>query len=243
MRFLFWIAGSLTLLPLSAQSTAALAVRNLVLQQDESVVEFDVVNQSSKPVHAWTMAITAKRNSAPPQVEFLLTSESCSRDATGPLGAAETRHCRASLRSASGGPILEAAPRVTAVLFEDGSVEGDVATLERQAAERAMRVRIRQYWLDRFHEACAEGVPPADQLKKFAAIVREPGTAQPVDLAADAGFVREHRWVEQFVANAVQQTEAHNLDAGTTVRGMGAELERRVKIAQEAAALFPAKKT
>ena len=230
----------MTLLPLSAQSTAALAVRNLVLQQDESFVEFDVVNQSSKPVHAWTMAITAKRNSAPPQVEFLLTSESCSRDAAGPLGAAEARHCRASLRSASGSPILEAAPRVTAVLFEDGSAEGDIASLDRQTSERAMRVRIRQYWLDRFHEACAEGVPLADQLKKFAAVVREP---PPADLAADAGFLREQRWVEQFVSNAVQQTEAHNLDAGTTLRGMGSELERRVKIAQAAAALFPARKT
>ena len=63
MRFPLWIiAGSLTLLPLSAQSTAALTVRNLVLQQDESIVEFDVVNQASKPLHAWTLAITEKLN-------------------------------------------------------------------------------------------------------------------------------------------------------------------------------------
>jgi len=242
MRFPLWIvAGSLTLLPLSAQSAAALAVRNLVLQQDESVVEFDVTNQGSKPVHAWTMAITAKRNSTPPQVEFLLTSESCSRDATGPLAAAETRHCRASLRSANGSPILEAAPRVTAVIFEDGSAEGDLAALDRQTVDRAMRVRIRQFWLDRFREACAEGVPPGDQLKKFAAIVN--ASTPPADMAADAGFVREQRWVEQQVTNAVQQTEAHNLDAATTLRGLGSELERRVKIAQEAAALFPARKT
>jgi hypothetical protein len=242
MRFPLWIiAGSLTLLPLSAQSTAALAVRNLVLQQDESLVEFDVVNQGSRAAHAWTMAITAKRNSTPPQVEFLLTSESCSRDATGPLAAGETRHCRASLRSANAAPILEAIPRATAVLFEDGSAEGDLSALDRQTAERAMRVRIRQYWLGRFREACAEGVPPGDQLKQFAAIVRDP--APPADLAADAAFVREQRWVEQQVANAVQQTEAHNLDAGATVRGLGSELERRVKIAQEAAALFPPRKT
>ena len=243
MRFLIWIAGSLTLLPLSAQSTAALAVRNVVLQQDESYVEFDVVNQASKPVHAWTMALTAKRNTTPAQVEFLLTSESCMRDATGLLAPSETRHCAVSLRSASSGPILEAAPRVTAVLFEDGTADGDMAALDRQAADRAMRVRIRQYWLDRFREACAPGTEAADQLKKFAAVVKEPAPPPPPDLSADAGFAREKHWVEQQVANAVQQTEAHNLDAATTLRGLGSELERRLKIAQAAAALFPARKT
>lgn len=243
MRFRLWIAGSLTLLPLSAQSTTALAVRNLVLQQDESYVEFDVANQSSRPAHAWTMAVTAKRNGTPPQVEFLLTSESCSRDATGPLAAAQTRHCSASLRSASAGPVLEAVARVTAVLFEDGAAEGDVAALDRQSAERGMRVRIREFWLERFKEACAEGVPPADQLKKFAEIVRAPGAAAPADMAADPGFQREERWVEQQVANAVQQTRTYNLDAGTTLRGLGGELERRVKVAQQAAAVFPPRKT
>jgi hypothetical protein len=242
MRLPLWIAGSLTLLPLSAQSTAALAVRNLVLQQDESIVEFDIVNQSSKAAHAWTMAITAKRNGSPALVEFLLTSESCARDASGPLTATETRHCRASLRSASDVPIVEATPRVTAILFEDGSAEGDLATLDRQTAERAMRVRIRQYFLDRFHEACAPDLPAADQLKKFAAAVRDPAPP-PAPLAADAGFVREQRWVEQQVENAIQQTDAHNLDPGTTVRGLGSELERRVKIAEAAAALFPPRKT
>ena len=243
MRFLIWIAGSLTLLPLSAQSTAALAVRNVVLQQDESYVEFDVANQASKPVHAWTIAITAKRNITPAQVEFLLTSESCMRDAKGPLAAAETRRCAVSLRSATAGPILEAAPRVTAVLFEDGSAEGDLAALDRQSADRLLRVRMRQYWLDRFHEACAPGAAPADQLKKFSAMMHDPAAAPPAELAADAGFAREKHWVEQQAANAVEQTEAHNLDAATTLRGLGAELERRLKIAQDAAALFPARKT
>lgn len=243
MRFLIWIAGSLTLLPLSAQSTAALAVRNVVLQQDESYVEFDVANQASKPVHAWTMALTAKRNTAPAQVEFLLTSESCMRDATGPLAASQTRHCAVSLRSASNGPIVEAVPRVTAVLFEDGMAEGDMAALDRQAADRAMRVRIRQYWLDRFHEACALTAAPADQLKKFADVVKSPVPPPPAEMFADAGFAREQHWVEQQVNNAVQQTDAHNLDAATTLRGLQAELERRLKIAQDAAALFPARKT
>lgn len=241
MRFRLWIAGSLTLLPLSAQSTTAIAVRNLTLQQDESYVEFDVANESPKPARAWTMAVTAKRNAAPPQVEFLLTSDSCTRDASGPLAAAQTRHCSALLRSASAGPVLEAVARVTAVLFEDGTAEGDVAALDRQTAERAMRVRTREYWLERFREAGAEGVPPADQLKKFAEIVRN--AAPPADLAADPGFQRERRWVEQQVANAVQQTQTYNLDAGTTLRGLGGELERRVKVARQAAGLFPPRKT
>jgi hypothetical protein len=242
MRFRLWIAGSLTLLPLSAQSTTALAVRNIVLQQDDAYVEFEVANQSSKPAHAWTMAITAKRNGTP-QVEFLLTSESCARDAAGPLAATQTRHCTASFRSASSSPIVEAVPRVTAVLFEDGTAEGDVAALDRQTAERAARVRIREYWLARFKEACADGVPPADQLKKFADFVRSPDAATPTDLSADPGFQREKRWIDQQVANAVQQTDAHNLDAATVIRGLAGELERRVKVAQQSAALFPPRKT
>jgi hypothetical protein len=49
--------------------------------------------------------------------------------------------------------------------------------------------------------------------------------------------------VEQQVTNAVQQMEAHNLNAATTLRGLGSELERRLKIAQDAAALFPGRKT
>ena len=83
----------------------------------------------------------------------------------------------------------------------------------------------------------------ADQLKRFAEMVKEPGAATPANLAADAGFLREKRWVEQQVTNAVQQTEAHDLDAATTLRGLGSELERRLKVAQDAAALFPGRKT
>jgi len=246
MRFSLWIAGSLTLLPLSAQSPTALAVRNLILQQDESYVEFDVTNQSPRPAHAWTMAITAKRSGAQALVEFLLTSESCSREITGPLAPAETRRCSATLRSASGDPLLEATPRITAVLFEDGSAEGDLAMIDRQTNERAMRLRARQYWLDRFQEACAagpSGASPADQLQRFAAMVHTPGPTLPTDLAADSGFLRETRWLDQQVSNALQQTELHNLDAGTTLRGLGADLERRLKLAKDAAALFPSRKT
>lgn len=231
----------MTLLPLSAQSTTALAVRNLILQQDESYVEFDVANQSSKPVHSWTMAITAKGNGTSAQVEFLLTSESCSREIAGPLGPAETRHCSATLRSASGAPTVDVAPRITAVSFEDGTTEGDLALLGRQTMERAMRVRARQYWLDRFQEACAAPTP-ADQLQKFAAMVGSQAGV-PADLATDSSFLRETRWLEQQVLNALQQTATHNLDAGTVWRGLGAELERRLKIAKDAAALFPARDT
>jgi len=243
MRLSLWIAGSLTLLPLSAQSTTALAVRNVVLQQDESYVEFDVANQSSRPVHAWTMAITAKRRGTPPaEIEYLLTSESCSREVSGPLGAAEIRHCSVSLRSATEGPTLDVAPRITAVLFEDGSAEGDTAILDRQSTGRAQRVRVRQYWLDRFQEASAAPTP-ADQLRKFGEMVHAAEASAPPALAADAMFLSETRWLERQVANALQQTEVHNLDAGTVCRGLGAELERRLKIAKDAAALFPARNT
>jgi hypothetical protein len=34
-------------------------------------------------------------------------------------------------------------------------------------------------WLDRFHEACAAGVAAADQLKRFAEMVKEPGATPP----------------------------------------------------------------
>jgi len=241
MRFSLWVAGSLTLLPLSAQSTAALAVRNVILQQDESYLEFDIANQASKPVHSWTMAIRAKVSGTQTPAEFRLTSESCSRDATGPLGPSETRHCTVSLRQATGGPTLNAEPRVTAILFEDGAVEGDTAMLDRQAAERALRVRTRQYWLDQFGEACAPGsaASPSGELEKFASMVRNPGSTVPVDLAADANCVREQRWLEQQVSNALEQTAAHNLEPAAVLRGLGADLERRLKMAKDAAALFP----
>ena len=243
MRWSLWIAGSLTLLPLSAQSTTALAVRNVVLQQDESYVEFDVANQSSKPVHAWTMAISAKRSGTPPaEVEYLLTSESCLRDAAGPLAAVGIRHCSVSLRSAAEGPTLDVTPRVTAVLFEDGSAEGDTAVLDRQSTERALRVRARRYWLDRFQEASAAPTP-ADQLRKFGEMVRAAQVNAPPDLAGDSMFLRETRWLERQVSNALQQEETHNLDAGTIWRGLGAELERRLGVAQDAAALFPLRRT
>lgn len=241
MRFSVWIAGSLTLLPLSAQSTVALATGNVVLQQDEAYVEFDVINQSSRPAHAWTMALTAKRNTAPAQVEFLLTSESCSRDATGPLAPGQSRHCAVSLRSANPTPLLEATPRITAVLYEDGSAEGDLAALDRQTTERAVRLRIRQYWLDRLREVCA--TPSVDSLRKFAALLQDPGSAVPAGLDASPNFAREQRWLEQQTANALQQVQLHDLDPAAAVRGLAAELERRVNLAKEGAALFPPRKT
>jgi len=239
MRFPLWIAGSLTLLPLSAQSTVGLATGNVVLQQDEAYVEFDVTNHSSRPAHAWTMSLTAKRNTNPSQVEFLLTSEACSRDASGPLAPNQTRHCAVSLHSASPVPILEATPRVTAVLYEDGTTEGDLAALERQSADRGIRLRARQYWLDRLREICA--TPSLQSLKNFADILRDPGPAIPAGLAADPNFTREQRWLQQQASNALQQIQLHDLDPAAAVRGLTEDVERRVNLAREAAALFPEK--
>jgi hypothetical protein len=239
MRLLGWIAGSLTLLPLSAQSTTPLAVRNVILQQDESYVEFDVTNQASKPAHAWTMAIRAKVSGAQAPAEFHLTSETCSRDATGPLRASETRHCAISLRQPAAAPTLDAEPRVTAVLFEDGSTEGDATLLDRQSAERAMRLKARQYWMDLLQQVCATAATPARQLQRFAGMVKTPGASLPAGLASEAGFAREKQWMEQQVSNALQQSETHNVDDATILRGLGADLERRLKLAKDAAALFP----
>jgi len=82
-----------------------------------------------------------------------------------------------------------------------------------------------------------------DQLRQFAGLLRAPAANLPEDLARDPSFVREQRWLEQQVSNALGQTEMHNLDAGTTLSGLRAEMERRLKVAEEAAALFPARKT
>jgi hypothetical protein len=204
-------ALTLLLAPLAAQQPAALAIRNIRFDAKKATVDFDVANQTAKPVHAWLVTV-ALSNPAVPEWRgtSLVTPRNCS-PATGPV-----RHCQADVDFGDGDAgRLEPEVRVSAVLFEDGTAEGDLRLLQSEIDDARIRLRALEYWQGRFKEESSlakafEGTPP--------------------DIAYTSAAINEREIVELLATKA-------------TTPQIAAILEQRVNAAVEQTMLFPARDT
>jgi hypothetical protein len=124
------------LLPLAAQEPAALAIRNVRFDAKKATVDFDVVSQSAKPVHAWLVIVALGKGTS------LVTPRNCS-----PAG-----HCQADVDFGQGAAPLAPEVRVSAVLFEDGTAWGDLKLLQTEIDDARLRLRALEAWQKDFDQ-------------------------------------------------------------------------------------------
>jgi hypothetical protein len=162
----------LLLAPLVAEEPAALAIRNIQFDAKKATVDFDVVNDSRKPVHAWLVTVARGNGTS------TLTPRNCS----------PTAHCRADVDfGESGAGQLKPEVSVSAVLYEDGTAEGDLKLLQSEIDDAQIRLRALEYWQRRFKEE--------HSLPKALA-----GT--PPDIAYTSAVMNEREIVELLAAKA-----------------------------------------
>lgn len=127
----------LLLAPLVAAEPATLAIRNIHFDAKKATVDFDVVSQSAKLVRSWLITVALGNGTS------LVTPRNCT-----PAG-----HCQADVdfgeRNASG---LEPEVRVSAVLFEDGTAEGDLKLLQSEIDDTRIRLRALEAWQKDFNK-------------------------------------------------------------------------------------------
>ncbi|MFI5176418.1 MAG: hypothetical protein ACHQKY_16280, partial [Terriglobia bacterium] len=252
MKIAALILSLLPFLSLNAQDSTALVVQNLKIDPKEVTVEFDVVNQSTKPIRAWMMTVTTKKNKplsansgevAPPggfwTANLLTTSESCPEESTKSLAPSQSRHCSDHVEF--GEPeatLLDASVRFTAVLFEDGVAEGDLKRIDSAIRERQMHLRSVRYWQERFQEA-RKAPTPMDQLKAFEKTLSGPDPSIPQDLLYDSIAMSERKSLQFQVSSLIQQVGTRGVDAGGMIQMLDGMIQRQVRQATESSRVFP----
>ncbi len=252
MKIAALILSLLPFLSLNAQDSTALVVQNLKIDPKEVTVEFDVVNQSTKPIRAWMMTVTTKKRGplpansgeiAPPggfwTANLLTTSESCREESAGSLAPGQSRHCSDHVEF--GEPeatLLGASVRFTAVLFEDGAAEGDLKRIDSAIRERQTRLRSVRYWQERFQEA-RKAPSPMDQLKAFEKTLSGADPSIPQDLLSDSIAMRERKSLQFQVSSLIQQVGTRGVDAGGMIQMLDGMIQRQVRQATESSRAFP----
>jgi hypothetical protein len=252
MKIAALILSLLPFLSLNAQDSTALVVQNLKIDPKEVTVEFDVVNQSTKPIRAWMMTVTTKKKKplsassgeiAPPggfwTANLLTNSESCPEESTGSLAPGQSRHCSDHVEF--GEPeatLLGASIRFTAVLFEDGVAEGDLKRIDSTIRERQTSLRSARYWQERFQEA-RKAPTPMDQLKAFEKTLSGPDPSMPQDLLYDRIAMSERKSLQVQVSNLIQQVGTRGVDAGGMIQMLDGMIQRQVRQATESSRAFP----
>ncbi len=243
MKLIALILSMLPLLTLSAQEPAALVIRNLKMDMEKTIVDFDVVNQSSKPVQAWLMRVDATKEPIPGDVKSGLqeTSESCPQPMPLPLGSSQSRHCSVYLGYIQReGPPLFPQARITAILFEDGTAEGDLRLLDRTIEERRMRSRALQYWLGQL-EQVRSGNHLVEGLQKLEKMLTAPDSSVPEEFIYDSTALWEREILRVSVSNLLQYIDNHRNDPGMALSQFISTFKLRTQAAYQRAQTFPSR--
>lgn len=242
MKFFPLILSLVSFLHLSAQEPTALTVKNLKVDLAKLTADFDVLNQSAKPARVWTMTIaTTKKKPSGQASPFssLTTSESCAHGTAAPLNPGQSRHCRIDVENNEpGAALLEAGVRITAVIFDDGTAEGDLRLLDSIAERRRITLRALQYWQGRFQDA-RKGANPINQLRAFAKMLAGADPGIPPALLSDSSAILERESLATQVSNAIQQVESRSMTASAMVSFLNTVFQQRVEGALKASRAFP----
>ncbi|MBZ5538818.1 MAG: hypothetical protein LAO31_22965 [Acidobacteriia bacterium] len=252
MKIAALILSLLPFLSLNAQDSTALVVQNLKIDAQKVTVDFDVVNQSTRPIRAWMMTVTTKKKKllptssgeiAPPggfwTANLLTTSESCREETTGSLAPGQSRHC--SNHVEFGEPdatLLDASVRFTAVLFEDGTAEGDLKLIDSAIRKRQTSFRSVRYWQERFQEAC-KAPTPMDQLKTFEKMLSGSDPSVPQDMLYDSSAMVVRKSLQFQVSSLIQQVGTRGVDAGGMIQKLDGMIQQQVRQATESSRAFP----
>jgi len=207
MRLRACIWAVLAVLPLGAQTTGALSVRNLSVEGDKQQVSFDVVNNSSKAVRNWTMTIHMKKQGIEGGVSRVYDSNmlttGCSGSGATPLAPGASYHCNGSLYSGEAATVLSADVVVTSVLFDDGSAEGDVSLPDGVARQRLSTMRTLEYWIGQLSPALSAGTP-REQLEAMRQALSAPDSTVPENLRYDLTAIQQRQRLLSQVGRALQ---------------------------------------
>jgi hypothetical protein len=231
--------AALLLVPLaaaSAQPPLALTVRDVKIDATAGIV-FDVFNRSTQPVHAWTMTVSFLRKISSGQVvPTNLLSHSCEED--GLLGPGETRHCVAPVSIDNPGSFSEPAVRITAVVFEDGAAEGDLALLDAKTREIQMCLRAARHWRQRLEETRSRGTPP-DQLRAFEQMLAGADSSVPADLLYDETALQYRNGMKARLAYTIRSVENGTQAAGSAADSIAQKIQRDIEAAEKRSKAFP----
>ena len=173
------ILGSLLLAVLSAkaasaQDTPSVSVENTQFDKEKELVTFDVRNLATKPIRAWTATITlTNRRADMPAMPDLKTEIKLSSDG---CRAAEPDSFHCAVNVAFGDPastVIDTGARVSAVLFEDGTTEGDPQALNQESSRRHALYLAADYWLKSLRHIRGSA-PPVAQLEAFSRLLVTP---------------------------------------------------------------------
>jgi hypothetical protein len=161
------------------QETTSASAEKIFIDRGKGIVAFDVLNRSDKAILAWIAELTVTRKIADvPQLQTFIewTSDLCAV-------AENLRHCAVPLASGNPeGALIRAEVRVTAIVFEDGTTEGDAKLLAQTSAARHAVFLVSQYWLSSFQHLRSAG-PPVEQMEAFRKFLAAPDSAMPSGLA------------------------------------------------------------
>ena len=242
VRLIVVAFGLLVTLPVRAQTTTALVIHNLALDHEKHTVDFEAVNQSDKPVRSWLMRVAIKMEIPPGETwpaTLVLTSEACTHEAGAQLAPGQTRSCSAHLEI--GEPdiiLLEADAKITAVLFEDGTAEGDLHLLDFIINERRMRLGALQYWQERF-QAARKAASAIEQIRAFEKMLFSGDPLIPDELLCDSTAMRERRNLQSLVSNLIQGIENHGFDATAASANLAVTLQQKIQETLAQSRSFP----
>jgi len=241
LRTLIW--SVLAVLPIGAQTTGALGVRNLSVEGDKQQVSFDVVNNSSKAVRNWTMTIHSKKQGLVGGVSGIhdenLLTEGCDESGVAPLAPGASHHCRGNLYSGESATVLSADVVFTSVLFDDGSAEGDVSLLDGLARRRLSTMRALEFWIGRLSPALSSGTP-REQLQAMQRALSAPDSETPEDLRYDPTAIQQRRTLLNQVTFSIQMLDTPQMrDPQAQAAGTVASLRQQLERMRSKPDLFP----
>jgi hypothetical protein len=140
--------------------------------------------------------------------------------------------------SEPGATLLEAAVRITAAIFEDGTAEGDLRLLDSIIERRRITLRTLQYWQGRFQEA-RKGASGINQLKAFAKMLAGADPGIPPELLSNSSAILEREALATQVSNAIQQVDSRRMTASAMVGLLTTMFQERVEGAEKASQAFP----
>ena len=221
-----------SLVTVQASTRGALTVRNLSIESGKQQVTFDLANVSAKAVRSWTMTIDYQKKSPDRGLysgSMSNTSERCSPSGS-PMAPQQSRGCTVSLQSADRAGIIGTEVTVTAVLFWDGSAEGDLALLDRMAHSRRASTESLEFWIPRLEPALADPTI-GEQLQAMQKVLSVADAELPPGLRYDPFAAWERR-------NLVSQ-----VDSGLTQpSALVAALKQRLDELRTSADPFPARR-
>lgn len=210
MRFLIGVLAALFAAPPAAtqpqleEAISALGVSEMHFDPNAWTIEFQLVNQSQKPVTAWVLVFISRYPEGSDAVHWV--DQDSASEALLP-GESRLRSLPAARREGEE-PVAEVEVRPVAAVFGDGSSVGDPQHAEGIFQNREARFLELGHWIEELDKA-GGATDPAAALESLQAHLRSfsgPSTFRPGTSKSSAGI--EKKGVESLVDQILAQADS-----------------------------------